>query len=573
MERPQLAELARYRKAGVLLADVPRIDFSGQRSAAEVSGQLAKSLDRMSQWAFGEAAEQAKAEGLQYGAENPVTQQQLLDAVTAGENPDKLFQKKNTVFGDAARVAQVAALTSEIEMTAQQRMNMLKLGVERGEVDLPQAQSEIQALLDGFGKSLVQVDPRASLKLRASLATNANAAYLSMSQSYFKRVDEQKKQAVDQWIDVTLGEQVRTIIEAGDTVDPTNGGKITVQQRIDATVRQTLLNQINTISDPVFARQAMTRYSKIVSDARVDALTKVASSPEFARDPRTGKFDPVAAVARADTGDFGAYSSVFKAMPADEQLRVRTGLRQASADRWTAEQRAEAQVKQTETLEVNELVSQFPTANGEVSRKILTRLREISTSSGAISGSAINALVKSRKDGDGEGTGNMAVQLEAENFVRRGGATSIDQVMRRYPGLKAKQVARLSDMILDDGEKRLNKEINLQAGIPDGVVQMTGDQQRRKLALEREAARLKREQIDKGGRWDPDVLIADLSKRRAEITAEREEKAALDRLATLGQQRKANLTAQTSLAEMQRLGYKPAEITEIQRQQKIINGQ
>lgn len=572
-----MAELARYRKAGVLLADVPRIDFVGQRSAAEASGQLANSLNRMSQWAFGKAAEQAKEEGLQYGAENPVTAQQLLDAQTAGESPDKLFQKKGTVFGDAARVAQVASLTSEIEMTAQQRMNMLKIGVERGEVDLPTAQSEIQALLDGFGKSLVQVDPKASLKLRASLATNANAAYLSMSQSYFKRVDEQKKQAVDQWIDVTLGEQVRTIIEAGDTVDPTSGSKITVQQRIDATVRQTLLNQINTISDPVFARQAMTRYDKIVSEARVDALTKVASSPEFARDPRTGKFDPVAAVARADTGDFGAYSSVFKAMPAAEQLKVRTALRQASADRWTAEQHAEAQVKQAETLEVNDLVSQFPAANGEVSRKILTRLREISTSSGAISGSAINALVKGRKDGDGEG--NLNVQLAAENFVRRGGATSIDAVIRQYPGLKPKQIARLSDMILDDGDKKVTKEVNTLAGIPEGVVQMTGDQQRRKLALGREVEAIKRKQIEssakdgKPGTWDPDAVVAELNRRRAEIINERAEQAALDALTRFGQQRKANVTAQTTADELKRLGYRPAEITEIQRQQKVINGQ
>jgi hypothetical protein len=563
--------LPRYRKAGVLLADVPRIDFSGQRSAAEVSGQMAKSLDRMSKWAFGEAFDRAKEEGLQYGAENPVTRQQLMDAVTAGENPDKLFQKRNTIFGDAARAAQIAALTSEIEMTAQQQMNLLKLGVERGEVDLNTAQKEIQAMLDGYGKSLVNVDPKASLKLRATLATNANAAYLAMSRAYFKQQDDLRKQAVDQWIDITLGEQVRTIIEAGDTVDPTDGRKITVQQRIDATVRNTLLNNLNAIHDPVFARQAMVRYNKIVSDARVDALTKVASTPEFARDPISGKFDPVAAVARADKGDFGAYSSVYAAMPADEQIKVRTALRQAAADRYTAEQHAEATAKKKDELEVNRLVALLPDASPEVYRKTVARLREISGTTGAISGQAINALVKAKRDGDSDG--NINAQLRAEMMIRREGVTDINTVIARVPGLKPKQIARLADMILDDGEKRLNREINIQAGIPEGMVQLDGEQQRRKLALTIAAERLKREQIQKNGRWDPETVIAEIRANRDKITNEKAATEARNALARFSAEKKgANITESTSYQELVDLGYNPAQISRIQVEQRKLRG-
>lgn len=565
-----MAELPRYRKAGVLLADVPRIDFAGQRSSAEFSGMLARNLDRMSQWAFGEAADRAKEEGLQYGAENPVTQKQLLDAITAGEDPSKLFQKKNTIFGDAARLSQVAALTSEIEMTAQQQINMLKLGVERGEVDLPKAQSEIQAILDGYGKSLVNVDPKASLKLRASLATNANAAYLSMTQSHFKRQDDLKKQAIDQWIDVTLPDQIRTIIEAGDTVDPTTGNKITVQQRIDATVRQTLLNNLNTITDPVFARQAMVRYDKIVSDARVGALTKIAMDPAFSRDPVTGKFNPLGAVTRADAGDFGAYSSVFAAMPADEQLKVRTALRQASADRYTAEQRAEAEVKQRDQLEVNNLVVEYAGAQGDRQRAIVLRLREISTTSGAITGTAINTLVKAKRDGDGDGS--MGLEITAEQLVRRGGVSSVDELLRRVPGLKPKQVKRLADMMMDEGERRVRNEINMLSGIPDGLVQLTGDQQRRKLGLTREFEAIKAEQIKRDGVWNPETAIAELNKRKESATQERAAEAARAALTRFSQQRKGNITESTSEDELKRLGYKAGEITEIQRHQNILRG-
>lgn len=570
-----MAELARYKKAGILLADVPRIDFAGQRSAAEVSGQLAKSLDRMSQWAFGEAMVQAKEEGLQYGATNPVTQRQLLDAVTAGEDPAKLFQKKGTAFGDAARAAQVMSITSEIEMSAQQQLNMLKLGVERGETDLATAQSEIQSMLDGYGKSLVNVDPRASLKLRASLATNANSAYLAMSQSYFKQQDNLRKQAVDQWIDVTLGEQVRTIIEAGDTPDPEGGKPITVQQRIDATVRRTLLNNLNNIPDPVFARQAMKRFDDIVSKARVDGVVKIARDPAFARDPVTGEWDGVGAVQRADAGDFGAYSSLYKAMPAEEQGKVLTALRQASADRYTAAQHARTEARQRDELEVNGLVSSFPTAAGPERQRIAARLREISQSTGAVSGQTINALVKA---GQGDADGNAQTMLYAEMLVRRSGVTSIDEIQRRVPGLKPKQLAKLSDMILNDGEKRLRLNINLMSGIPDNIVQMSGDQNRRKLNLTREAEAIKKAQIQrttqdgKPGTWDPDLVIAELEKRRDQITKEKEAQASKDALSRYGQPKNTVITADTGVDELRRLKFGWPEIKEIQRHQSIIRG-
>jgi hypothetical protein len=531
--------LPRYRKAGVLLADVPRIDFSGQRSAAEVSGQMAKSLDRMSKWAFGEAFDRAKEEGLQYGAENPVTRQQLMDAVTAGENPDKLFQKRNTIFGDAARAAQIAALTSEIEMTAQQQMNLLKLGVERGEVDLNTAQKEIQAMLDGYGKSLVNVDPKASLKLRATLATNANAAYLAMSRAYFKQQDDLRKQAVDQWIDITLGEQVRTIIEAGDTVDPTDGRKITVQQRIDATVRNTLLNNLNAIHDPVFARQAMVRYNKIVSDARIDALVKMATNPEFSRDPMTGEWDGYAAVQKAEAGDFGALSSLFKSMSSEEQSKVRLEMQRASNARYTEKKRAEEAIKEKETREVNDLTVEYMSAGPKDAQRILARLREISAQgSGAISGSTINALVKARR---GDGEGNDSTMTYAENLIARGGVRSIEELIGRGLRLNAKQIRILTEQLNNDGARRLAATINLIARIPANQFgELTGEQQRRKSKLQDFADVTRQRLIDedraKGGPglFTFDTVIAEVKAKQEEIIKDEELERMRTRLATYG---------------------------------------
>lgn len=499
-----MAELPQYRRAGVLTAGIGRVDLAGDREGLQFAGALGEKLDRMSQWAFGEAMDQAKEQGLQYGAENPVTMQQLRDAVTAGVSPDKLFQKKGTAFGDAARAMQVASITADVELDAQTRLNALKQGVERGDLELTDAQKQIQAMLDGYGQTMAGVDPKASLKLRASLGTAANSAFLSMSNTYAKKQDELRKIGVDNWITTTVAEQVRSHIEAGDTVDPETGNKVTPLQRIDATLRRTMLASVANIGDPVYARQAIKEFDKVVSDARVNALTKIAQDPKFAVD-RDGNFDPLGAVQRADRGDFGQYSSVFNAMPADEQAKVRTALRQAAADRWTAEQHVRSQRKESDTLEVNGLIREFYSANPARSREILGRLDSIATSTGAISGKAIQELVKSRRDGDGPSNERGEFVLRTE--VLNGKIRTPEQLWERSValGVRTKQANEVLGFFVsrqNEDERDAERIARAAARIVPGTVNPTAAQNNAYFAITREIDRQFNAQLE-AHRADP----------------------------------------------------------------------
>ena len=493
-----MAELPQYRRAGVLTAGIGRVNPVGDREAIETTGLLAQKLDRMSQWAFGEAMNQAKEQGLQYGAENPVTLQQLRDAVTAGLPPERLFQRRGTAFGDAARAMQIAAVTSDVELDAQTRLNALKLGVERGDVELANAQKEIQAMLDGYGQTMAGVDPKASLKLRASLGTAANSAFLAMSNAYAKKQQELQKIGVDNWIATAVAEQVRTHIEAGDTVDPETGKTINPLQRVDATLRRTLMGSVARIGDPVYARQAIKEFDKVVSEARINALTTLAQDPKFAVD-RDGKFDPLGAVARADRGDFGQYSSVFKAMPADEQAKVRTALRQAAADRWTAEQHVRARQKEDDTLAVNGLIREFYTANPARSREILARLDTISTTTGAITGKAIQELVKARRDGDGQGNEQGEFILRTE--VLSGKIRTPEQLWARSRevGVKPKQANEVLGFFVarqNEDEREAERVARAAARIVPGTINPTAAQNNAYFAITREIDRQFNAQMD-----------------------------------------------------------------------------
>lgn len=649
-----MAELPRYRRAGVLTANLPSVDFASVREGARTAAFLSDKLDRMANFAFGEAAELAKVEGLQYGAENPVTATQLREAIAEGRNPGELFQNRGTIFGDAARSAQVLAVTSELEMDAQARLNELRIGVEQGTVELDDARQQIGALIDGYGKSLVQVDPRASGKLRAAIGTAANSAYLSMTRDWIKRQGELRKTAIDSWLANTVPGQVEAHIQAGDTIDPdianagvrpdgtakgagffgklkTADGKIatelsisveidgkeilmpllvptltqseithllagkeptkqiidkavahaerrieqgkspfaddnrasgiiTPQQRIDATLRAALMNQVAAIGDPEFGRQAIKRFDDIVNRAKVNALAKYVAQPEFMR-------DTLGTLERIRAGDLGPLSSVYKSMPADEQEKVRKNFMEEAGRLYTLTQRTVQEDERQKKQEVYGLLARYWSMPDGFAKQALQR-EIVTKGNGVLSVDQLKSLMKPA----GEGKADVMAEIHAIDLVRRGGVTDLADLQRRAPGLKAPQLKRLQDMIYDTGDRQLREGVRMLAGIPDGLVQLTGDQQRRFNAYTQEVDRLKADAISKTGTYDPAVIMGQLREKKESIARDKEADAAKNALAGYGQRKGGNITETTSEAELRRLKFSELEIREIQRHQRTIRG-
>lgn len=460
------APLPRYRSPGILLADMPRLDFVNLRESYRSSAALTENLNALSTWAFGKAEKQAKDEGMQYGAENPVTLEQLRDGTGN-------VGKKGTIFGEAARKQQVEGIVTDLQLDAHSRINALKLRVDAGEVDTVAAVADMKDMIDGYSSAVSRIDPHASRQLRANIGTAANSALLEMQKAAITREKENRKIAVDNWIDVDVPELVRSAIAAGDTVDPTTGKIVTAQQRIDA-IKPTLIGQLNGIGDDAFARQARTKFEKLVADHRISALAKVASDPAFARRP-DGTFDPIGAVQRLDKGDFGAYTGMYNALPADEQAKVRTALRQAAADRFTAETHVRQEGKQRDELEVNRLVVEFPTASPVRRREIEGRLNAIATSTGAITGTAINALKKSLKEGDGTGKANEVGETRLRLDILNGRIRTPEQLWDqglKY-GVNPKQVNEVLGFFVsrqNRAETEADRRLRTAAGLAPGVI-------------------------------------------------------------------------------------------------------
>jgi hypothetical protein len=256
------------------------------------------SLDRLSNFAFKQAAEQAQREGMQYGAENMPSAEQVMTAMQEGKSPAELFAKPGTVFGDAARKVQAGQLRSELEVLGRQELAKLSATVETGSFDLREVQTTIKSLTAGYAKAISAVDAEEGLKFRSSMATAGNSVYVKATENFAKIVAQGKIALADDALAATS-----TII--ADTLKSENDPKI-LSDRI-MIERNRIFEVAMQTGDPAFVKSTREDFNKKVLNAIVDYTL----SPTFADTPSQ-------AIKLIESGNFGKLSEVMKTVDRDK---------------------------------------------------------------------------------------------------------------------------------------------------------------------------------------------------------------------------------------------------------------
>jgi hypothetical protein len=287
-----MAELPRYQPTGYLPADVPRLEFANIKESVAMTQGINSALDRLAGFAFKEAEEKARREGLQYGAENQPTAEQVMTAMQEGKSPTELFAKPGTVFGDAARKVQAGQLRSELEVLGRQELAKLSATVETGTFDLKEVQTTIKSLTSGYARAISSVDAEEGLKFRSSMATAGNAVYVKATENFAKIVAEGKVVLANDALAATS-----TII--ADTLKSENDPTM-LSNRIQSERSRVYDAAIQT-GKPEFVKSSMEDFNKKVLNAIVDYTI----SPTFAATPSQ-------AIKLIESGDFGKLSEVMK---------------------------------------------------------------------------------------------------------------------------------------------------------------------------------------------------------------------------------------------------------------------
>lgn len=318
---------------------LPQVSFAQQNpqiayeAEARYQGALGDVLDRMSRSAFGVASEMSQRAGLQFAAENPLTPEQL-QAMSKGDVSNVNLGSPMNVFNAAVRKARAIEVSAHAEVEAREQLVRLMQRAEAGELSTTEVRDQISALTNGYGSAIARVDPDASFKYRASMATVGGRVIEKVAEF------EGQKRIIANSVKVqrlftTMQQEISLASTSKMPIDPATGQEMPVTQYIDA-LKQNFLTNATALIGPAAAAQYVGRIDKDISDTMVNAVAQhISTDPQFAGRPD--------AVQRLLRGDAGSASNAYQSLLPDDKAKVVAAYMTADAQKYTLQQRAKAQ--------------------------------------------------------------------------------------------------------------------------------------------------------------------------------------------------------------------------------------
>jgi hypothetical protein len=285
--------------------NAPQVDYVGLKAGAQYQNTVSQTLDRLSNQLFGIAKTAATEAGLQYAADNPLTDEQLQAAKMGDLGAMKSGGALN-IFDQAVRKARSFELASTFEQEARTQMTTMLTAVEMGKATTEQVQNKLSTMMDGFSRSLAQVDPEASLKFRATSATMGNTVLAKAAEFEMKREKAQRLARFDADFDNST-RLLEAAVSQGFWVDPKTQQKRSIEELADV-YRQTITTSALLLGDATVQKSYSDKFEAALKNAKVNAVTK------FLLTDDASMADPEATLKNIQVGNVGKMSDLVKGM-------------------------------------------------------------------------------------------------------------------------------------------------------------------------------------------------------------------------------------------------------------------
>tara|TARA_R100001510_G_C7655246_1_gene214318 strand:- start:1303 stop:2982 length:1680 start_codon:yes stop_codon:yes gene_type:complete len=234
--------IPRYRPLGVRIASIPRVDFTVAANArSKVYGEMANTIDKITNFVIQQSEAIAAIEGAEYGAENAPTPEQIKQAYDLGQDVEELVPGGNrTIFGRAARKTALSAISSQLQTQANKEITELRTRAEIKLMPINEFGKELNAIIQGYSIPLSEISQIEAQNFRAAASTYANSAYLAHSSAMIKEMDKRVAASALYAVDTAIN-NVSTIVAGGPTFSPEGVITETVANKLDLN-RATLLN-------------------------------------------------------------------------------------------------------------------------------------------------------------------------------------------------------------------------------------------------------------------------------------------------------------------------------------------
>lgn len=547
---------------GAVLPQVtpPQVDYVGLRAGSANAQTVAQTLDRLSGQLFGIAKNAALEAGYQYVANNPVTPEQLEAAKRGNTEPLKLGGSLN-IFDQAVRKARALELSGNFEAEARNKLTVMLTAVEQGQATTEQVQSTISSMMDGFSKSLSGVDPEASLKFRATIATAGNTVLAKAAEAEIKRRKQQQIIKFDQDFDNSI-RLLEAAVGQGFWIDPRTGQKRSVDEFGDV-YRQTINTSALLIGDASLQKTYSDKFEAAFKQAKIGATTAFVVSEEFSRDPEAG-------LAKLRFGDAGKMSDVFRAMPYEDKAKVIANYMVAMNERNTLQERKRVEQKRQDVAEFVPLYERavaLPETSPE--RKALAQqIGAIAQRNpDAVPLSVLKDLLEPNKEG------NALAEFNVLRGIYDGTVNSPDQIYSNRSLNARQKVSLLKTLTTEDRRdiRELDTGLAKLAGIPvipgsPVVIDPKGVEFQRLQSLRADAQQIQAEATRDGKVMTPRQTLLQLEQRLDQRRNSEQAKAAQRTIETVWEKKAGGKITRDTLPALERSGkLKPQEINQVKR--------
>jgi len=544
--------------------NAPQVDYVGLKAAAQYQGTVAQTLDRLSNQLFGIAKSAANEAGLQYAADNPLTDEQLQAAKAGNPEPLKLGGTFN-VFDQAVRKARSFELSSTFEMEARSQMTTMLTAVEMGKATTEQVQNKLATMMDGFSRSLSQVDPEASLKFRATSATMGNTVLAKAAEFEMKREKAQRLAKFDADFDNST-RLLEAAVSQGFWVDPKTQQKRSIEDLADV-YRSTITTSALLLGDVQVQKQYSDKFEAAFKSAKINAVTKFLLTDE------TAMADTEATLKNIQVGNVGRMSDLVKGMLVSDYgsiEKVSANYMVAVNARNSAINAKIAADKRAAVLEFVPLYEKAVAApEGSPARKqFASDIAALARKSPeAVPLGVLKELLEPSKEG------NYLAEFNILNGIFNGTVTSPEQILGNRSLDPKQKVSALKFFMGEDRRdgQELNTGLARLAGIPTTpgavtVIDPKGQEFQRLQQLKSKAQAIQSQATAEGKFLQPKAILDQISKEVETSRNTEQAKAAKKTLETVWEKKAGGkITRDTLPALEQSKKLKPQEITQIKR--------
>ena len=149
----------------------------GVRESARTLDVLTNSLNQMSNFFMKRAETEAEQEGIEYGAKNAITEQQIKDGGLTGEELEQQLGNPNTAFGRGMRKSTLSILETELETSARKRISSVITRAVETELDTDELANDLDAINNEYTKLATTASPIVGQRINATLNTISSSKY------------------------------------------------------------------------------------------------------------------------------------------------------------------------------------------------------------------------------------------------------------------------------------------------------------------------------------------------------------------------------------------------------------